>query len=288
MRHKYSLPRARTILFLAPAFAAACTVPPPAVRCISYSAMVAELAPRTLGQSFAESSLASAELRQLEESPEEPPLRCAEFAWVHVATTFKDLTVAKRTGAVTVCAYPLCQTPFAPHVFVHILCAHASPVARVQIWLNEQAARSAGDLEMTGFLGAAIINDFADGLCESTAELVDAIEEAQLAAIAKAAEEDARAEREHLASLAEEEANAPVQWDAVADIRAEEEAMSIFAKPAPEGDGGISWAEVTAASKGKAKNGEKEGRRAQRFCTACGAQMPAEANFCGECGSKRT
>eukprot|EP00325_Prymnesiales_sp_UTEX-LB-985_P030449 CAMPEP_0174718664 /NCGR_PEP_ID=MMETSP1094-20130205/29625_1 /TAXON_ID=156173 /ORGANISM="Chrysochromulina brevifilum, Strain UTEX LB 985" /LENGTH=184 /DNA_ID=CAMNT_0015918821 /DNA_START=92 /DNA_END=646 /DNA_ORIENTATION=- len=68
--------------------------------------------------------------------------------WVHVTTTFPELVQARRAGAATV-------------------------------WLNDQAA--AGDLESQGYIGAAIIDDFADAICAAPNGLTSAINDARLA-----------------------------------------------------------------------------------------------------------
>ena len=75
---------------------------PPQIRTISFAGDA--LGPPTRDTLL--DSLAPADLLPLSEPlpredlpPSLPP--CGEFAWVHVATTFKELTAAKRNGAGT-------------------------------------------------------------------------------------------------------------------------------------------------------------------------------------------
>ena len=74
--------------------------------------------------------------------------RVGAAEWVHVATTFAELVAARRAGATTV-------------------------------WLNEQAAGSAGDLEDQGYFGTAIIDDFADAVIGGAIEVPDVLDEAR-------------------------------------------------------------------------------------------------------------
>ena len=180
-------------------------------------------------------------------------------------------------------------------------CAAAKRHGAVTIWLNEQAAAAEGNLESTGFLGAAIINDFADALCAGPGALRDAIQEAQLAAAAKAAEEEARAEREHYADLADEAAMLSPRWDAKAALptRNGEEATSIFAMPADDDGNGLDLfsggAQRWVASGGEAQTPPPAtppppppsgaAAQQQKFCTECGAKLPQSAKFCSACGS---
>lgn len=110
----------------------------PAVRCLSYANEL--LAPASIAA--LEAKIGAAKLLPLDGPPDGPPdgIFCDDFSWVHVAETFKDCAAAKRHGAVTV-------------------------------WLNEQAAANADDYEVTGFLGASIVKDFADSLCACEASL---------------------------------------------------------------------------------------------------------------------
>ena len=242
----------------------------PAVRCFSFGTAAAEVTTAALaGQEGAR----LVEL-QLPLPADEPPVDiigpCEELAWVHVASTFKECAAAKRHGAVT-------------------------------IWLNEQAAAAEGNLESTGFLGAAIINDFADALCAGPGALRDAVQEAQLAAAAKAAEEEARAEREHYADLADEAAMLSPRWDAKAALPTlnGEEATSIFAMPADDDGNGLDLfsggAQRWVASGGEAQTPPPAtppppppsgaAAQQQKFCTECGAKLPQSAKFCSACGS---
>ena len=130
---------------------------PPPIRAITFDANA--LGPPALAALTKQH--AAAELLPLTEAlpredllPSLPP--CGEFEWVHVATAFKELSAAKNNGAVTV-------------------------------WLNEQAVRDVDEVN-TGFLGMAIIGDFADALCASEGEIAARVLEAQATAIEKAAQ----------------------------------------------------------------------------------------------------
>ena len=255
---------------------AMCSAPleAPAVRCISYSPAAAEAAAIALADNNKGARLVELALPHPADAPPVDVIGpCEEFAWVHIASTFKEIAAAKRHGAAT-------------------------------IWLNEQAAAAEGDLESTGFLGAAIINDFADALCARPDYLHDAVREAQLAAVAKAAEEEARAEREFYADLADEAAMLSPRWDAKSMLPSNgEEATSMFAMPADDdginsllgGGGAQGWAssldkaaDAPAPPSASAPSEEGEQAGLKKFCTSCGTKLPTSAKFCSACGEPQS
>lgn len=162
--------------------------------------------------------------------PSLPP--CGEFAWVHIATSFKEISAAKRNGAVTV-------------------------------WLNEQAVRDTEEFS-TGFLGAAIINDFADALCSTEAELPALLVDAQRAAIEKAAKEEQRAVKDISSEFAEAARARPVAWDAKPEDDVDPWSDSIFAAAAEAPGVGQAW--------------ERPPAWAQEDVTAASAEVASQAN----------
>lgn len=237
----------------------------PAVRCLSFGENAAALLETAAG-SVAEQAgarLLPIELPLPEDaSPLELVGPCEEFAWVHVAMTFKECAAAKRHGATT-------------------------------IWLNEKAASTQGDFESTGFLGATIIDDFADAVCASAEELDVAVPAAQQAAATKAAEEEARAEREHYSSLEEDMLTRLPQWDAEALLPSgDDELTSPFAQPAPMGDAGLGlsmWDGQQEWQQPQPANGDAgaDAATSSKFCTQCGTKLPVDAKFCSACGAKQ-
>ena len=195
-----------------------------------------------------------------------------QFTWIHVATAFSELAAAKQLGAVTV-------------------------------WLNAQAATTSGDLGTTGYLGAAIMDDFADRVCGTFDELPAAMLEAQLAAVEKEELEERRFRREHEMVMAEAERNRPVRWDAEA-AEVEGDALSPFGVPAiappsapppwvqtatpppsplPSPPPSPPIDEERQSSSGATSNQEGTAK-ATKFCIACGSKLPAVARFCSACG----
>jgi len=176
---------------------------PPALRVISFgSAALDEPARSALENEHAAAALLPlAEPLRHDELPAALP-PCGDFEWLHIATTFKELTAAKSNGAVT-------------------------------LWLNEQAWRDADNLD-TGFLGAAIVGDFADALCAAEADVCTVALAAQLAAIEKAAKEEQRAAKDLATDLANEIAQRPVAWDAKPNEDSDPWGDSVFGEPAPE------------------------------------------------------
>ena len=234
----------------------------PPIRAITFDANA--LAPPALAALTKQH--AAAELMPLTEAlpredllPSLPP--CGEFEWVHVATAFKELSAAKNNGAVTV-------------------------------WLNEQAVRDVDEVN-TGFLGMAIIGDFADALCASEGEIAARVLEAQATAIEKAAEEEQRALRDLAAELSDEARARPVAWDA--KVAEDEDPFGgIFGKMAPQEDAQIpSWAQMQDEKKpmkSAAPDGSSSrsgGGGGTKFCIECGTQLPPSAKFCSSCGAQQ-
>lgn len=226
---------------------------PPPIRAITYDAKaLAPSACMALKQQIVDAEL----LPLTEELPRDslPPLLppCGEFAWVHIATAFKDLSAAKSHGAVTV-------------------------------WLNDQAVRDVDEVN-TGFLGMAIINDFADALCASEGDITARVLEAQLAALEKAAEEERRTLRELATELADEARSRPVAWDA--KVAEDEDPFGgIFGKMAPQEDVVPSWTQMEDEKPMRSADGAGDSSgRSHKFCTACGTQLTLAAKFCSSCG----
>ena len=126
---------------------------------------------------------------------------------------------------------------------------------------------------------------------------------AQVAAQAKAAEEERRAEREHKSSLAEEEAMRMPRWDAVAQQPGrDEEATSAFAAavedepiqlisrwdtPPPQQPQQQPQPSSSSSSSSSSAGEAEEPSAARKFCMACGTKLPATAKFCSACGERQ-
>ena len=144
--------------------------------------------------------------------------------WVHAGATIKELAAARRAGAAT-------------------------------IWFNEVAAKTAiGDVEAQGYLGASIIEDFADAVCGSAEELASATLDAWRVYEQRAEEKDRRAERDR----------SDTSWIEAEAVVEDDEAAAL-----PLGAGG---AGAAAAS--------------TKFCIWCGVRLPSEARFCSQCGER--
>ena len=162
----------------------------------------------------------------------------------------------------------------------------------VTVWLNEQAVRDNEEVS-TGFLGAAIIDDFADALCAAEDDLPALILDAQRAAIEKAAKEEQRALKELSSELAAAARDVQLPaWDAKADDDADPWGDSIFAAPAEQTPQG--WEQTPSWSNGgspaasdAAASPDAGAKPAQKFCMACGTKLPFSAAFCSSCGAKQ-
>jgi hypothetical protein len=154
-------------------------------------------------------------------TPPAAVLATAPRAWVHAGTTIKELAAAKRAGAATV-------------------------------WLNAAAATATeGGLEDMGYLGASIVDDFADSTCGSADELAVAARTAWRAFEDKLELQDARGERER------------ARGKAVEDV----EVLELTDWTPPPSD-----------------TPKSPAARQHRFCIMCGAKLPAVARYCSECG----
>ena len=172
---------------------------------------------------------------QFSEAPEIPALGAAALRgrWVHCGTTIKELAAARKMGGATV-------------------------------WLNEQAT-TLGDVDSQGYLGASIIEEFADALCGRPEELASAAIEAHDAYKAKTQAEERRESQEWDAEAAEAAADVEAAADAV---EPPVEAAAPAAAPAAT--------EPAAAT-----------ATATKFCIMCGTKLPAVARFCSSCGERQ-
>lgn len=186
----------------------------------------------------------------------------AEYGWVHVATTFKEVALAKEAGAVTV-------------------------------WLNEKAASD--DVTDQGFLGFSLVNEFANAVCGSETQLPEAIVDAQRAAEEKDAAEEQRGRRDHYSSLDEQERLRPVAWDAKASADEPADPFSPFATPADDAPL-PSWLSLAAEDADAmadvglsvvAPDAAAPDTSEAKFCTSCGARLPRAAKFCSACGERQ-
>ena len=145
--------------------------------------------------------------------------------WVHAGATIKELAAARRAGAAT-------------------------------IWFNEVAAKTAiGDVEAHGYLGASIIEDFADAVCGSAEELASATVDAWRVFEERAEEEDSLAERGGPVDI--------TSWIEESIVQ-DNEAAAL-----PQGAGGTGAAPAST-----------------KFCISCGVRLPSTARFCSECGER--
>jgi hypothetical protein len=151
--------------------------------------------------------------------------------WVHVAGGFKDLVAARQMGAATV-------------------------------WLNEQAAADADDIDATGYIGASIIGDFADALCGSSCELLGAVSEARHRFAEREVEEEDAAARVERSPKAAGPGLSDERGAAVIDI-----------EPTPR-----------MAPSASTPGGTQ---RKLKYCMECGARLPVAAKFCCDCGEKQ-
>ena len=167
--------------------------------------------------------------------------RAGAAEWVHVATTFAELVEARRAGATTV-------------------------------WLNEQAAGSAGDLEEQGYFGTAIIDDFADAVIGGAIEVPGVLDEAR----------DARRRRE---AKDEQARLVPTPLNNLERV-----ALGLG-----DGQGPTSrFAGAAAAPSTPTSPLDDDGGRAQaiaqptapltKYCMECGTELPRSAKFCKRCG----
>lgn len=160
--------------------------------------------------------------------------------WVHAGTTIKELAAAKRMGGATV-------------------------------WLNKQAAKSAlGDVEGQGYLGAMIIEDFADALCGNEEELAAAAVQAWVKAEEKAKADDSRERREM------EQAGLTVDVDPATDD-AQPPSPGIVPAPAP----------APAPPPAGNPPPPAAAQSATKFCIFCGTKRVMEARFCSQCGERQ-
>ncbi len=166
--------------------------------------------------------------------------------WVHVADDFRSLVGAKRLGASTV-------------------------------WLNEEAAETVGNVEEGGWMGAAIVEDFADAVCGSLAALPDAVVAARRAAAAREAGDAETGEAMEILERRLRRERAAAEWGARAgDV------------DAGLADGASSEAAAADASRGQPLPAPDQPQAAHKFCIDCGARLPRRAKFCSECGGAQS
>ena len=137
--------------------------------------------------------------------------------WVHVASAFPELVSARRAGAATV-------------------------------WLNERAAATDGDLESQGYIGTAIIGDFADAVCAGPSELSAAVDAAR---------------RERWNASDDKAASSDVITGTSLDDATREESPTDLTATEFFGD-----------------------KRSIQFCMQCGTKLPITARFCRACGER--